>query len=432
MPIIIVILLMTVLNWGSKGALAVGWLITALILFFYWKMRILDIAGFSIYRALKALDIILIIFGAILILNTLKQSGAMATISNGFSNISSDRRVQVIIIAWMFSAFIEGSAGFGTPAALTAPLLIGLGFPPMAGAVAALIMNSTPVSFGAAGTPIFGAMSILSDILLKNNINPNAFMVLLTRRVAFMHAVAGIFLPLLAVAVMMKYFSIDRSLKGFKDIIPFAIFSGFSFAVPYFISAFFLGPELPSIIGGLAGLAVILPAAKKGFLVPQHGWNFPKKRHWREEWKAHINMKETAQSKMPILKAWTPYFLIALILVATRIPSFVLKKILADQHLIFPHLFGVDKVYVLKWAYLPGIIPFILVALISIFIFGMSWKDVKVVWASSVRQITGAAIALFACIAIEQLMLNSSVNPLGYPSMTTAIAEWLADISGKG
>ena len=106
-----------------------------------------------------------IIFGAILILNTLKQSGAMETINHGFRGVTTDRRNQVIIIGWLIGAFIEGPAGFGTPAALAAPLLVGLGFPSLAAAMSTLILNSSPVSFGAAGTPIADAMNaILSDL----------------------------------------------------------------------------------------------------------------------------------------------------------------------------------------------------------------------------------------------------------------------------
>ena len=98
--------------------------------------------------------ILWIIFGAILLLNTLKHSGGITAIRNGFSGISPDRRVQAIIVAWLFGSFIEGASGFGTPAAVAVPLLVGLGFPGLAAVTAGMIIQSTPVSFGAAGTPI--------------------------------------------------------------------------------------------------------------------------------------------------------------------------------------------------------------------------------------------------------------------------------------
>ena len=89
-----------------------------------------------------------------LLLNTLKHSGAVHVIRSGFSRLNDDKRVQVVIVVWLFGAFIEGAAGFGTPAAVAVPLLVGLGFPGMAAVMAGMIIQSTPVSFGAAGTPI--------------------------------------------------------------------------------------------------------------------------------------------------------------------------------------------------------------------------------------------------------------------------------------
>ena len=153
-PILLTIILLAVGNWPAKRALPIAWALTAVIALAIWKVDVVHVFGFSLFGMGKAFDLLVIIFGAILILNTLKQSGAMETINQGFRGITTDRRIQVIIIGWLFGAFIEGAAGFGTPAALAAPLLVGLGFPPLAAAMSTLILNSTPVSFGAAGTPI--------------------------------------------------------------------------------------------------------------------------------------------------------------------------------------------------------------------------------------------------------------------------------------
>src|SRR5690606_3259354 len=88
------------------------------------------------------------------LLNTLEQSGGLQRMRQAFTNLTLDRRIQAIIIAWLFGSFIEGSAGFGTPAAVAVPLLVGLGFPAMAAVVAGMLIQCTPVSFGALGTPI--------------------------------------------------------------------------------------------------------------------------------------------------------------------------------------------------------------------------------------------------------------------------------------
>ena len=210
LPILVTIILMVVLNWGAKKALPIAWGIAAIVALLVWKMSLHSIISYSVFGIFKSLDVLIIIFGAILILNTLKQSGAMATINNGFSGITKDRRIQAIIIGWMFGAFIEGAAGFGTPAALAAPLLVGLGFPPLAAAMVALVFNSTPVAYGAVGTPIFGAMSTISSNLSSVGGDPEAFQMAMTKWIAYSHGIVGTFIPLLAIAMLTKFFGKER------------------------------------------------------------------------------------------------------------------------------------------------------------------------------------------------------------------------------
>ncbi|MBQ8722901.1 MAG: L-lactate permease, partial [Opitutales bacterium] len=149
-PIIAAMILMGALRVSPPVSLTAALVGSAVLGFFVWGMPADLIAGASVLGALKALDIILIIFGAILLLNVLEKSGALEVINGSFSKISSDRRIQTVILAWLFSGFIEGAAGFGAAAALTAPLLVGLGFPAVAAVAVALICNSMPVPFGAA------------------------------------------------------------------------------------------------------------------------------------------------------------------------------------------------------------------------------------------------------------------------------------------
>ncbi|MDC7242544.1 MAG: L-lactate permease [Sphaerochaetaceae bacterium] len=420
LPIALTIFLMVGLNMPAKKALVIAWILASINAFMFWNMEIQQILAYSFFGVLKAIDILIIIFGAILILNTLKASGAMDSISSGFSNISKDRRVQAIIIGWMFGAFIEGAAGFGTPAALAAPLLVGLGFPPLAAAMVALIMNSTPVAFGAVGTPMFGAMSTISTSLNEIGHNQMEYMQELTHYVSFIHGISATFVPLLAIAMLTKFFGEDRSFKAVFQIAPFAIFSGLAFGIPMIIIANFLGAELPSLLGAFIGLAIVIFATKKGFLIPKTNWDFQKQ--------SNTELK-TFTSKMPLLKAWLPYILIASILVITRVPEFGLKEFLLSQSIAIESIFGIENLnYELKWAYLPGTIPFILVAIISNFIYKMPIKKVKETWLTTFKQLGGAAIALFAGVALVQLMLNSNVS--GMDSMLTTMAKDIAKVAG--
>jgi len=142
----------------ASKAMPISMLVTALAAVFIWQMDTTLLAASVLEGLLSAITPLTIIFGAVFLLNTLKYSGAMDTIRAGFTNISADARVQVIIICWLFGAFIEGSAGFGTPAAIGAPLLVLLGVPPVAAAVVALIADSACVSFGAIGLPVLFGM----------------------------------------------------------------------------------------------------------------------------------------------------------------------------------------------------------------------------------------------------------------------------------
>ena len=432
LPIFLTIVLMTGFNWPAKRALPLALLVAVLVALFQWEMAIQHVLGYTLFGFLKAFDILIIIFGAILILNTLKLSGAMTTINNGFNGITTDRRIQAIIIGFMFGAFIEGAAGFGTPAALAGPLLVGLGFPPLAAALVALIFNTVPVPFGAVGTPIFGAMSTLDSNLAEAGTNPEAFKLALTEWIALPNAIAGIFIPLLGLMIMTRMFGKEKSIKPALAAAPFALFAGVAFMVPFVLIALVFGPELPSLVGAFIGLGIVVLAAKRGFLVPKKKWDFPEEAAWPAIWRSNTDTGSTGQAKMSLFKAWAPYLLIAIILVVTRIPAFGLKEILTNQTLSLNNVAGISGLdYHLQWAYLPGTIPFVLVALITHLMHKMSFGDVKRAWSLTFRQISGAAIALLAGVGLVQLMLNSGTNSSGMDSMLTTLAEAAASISGE-
>ena len=154
LPIVIAAILLVGLNWPAKKAMPVAFMLTAVIAFFIWDMSSIRIIASSLQGLVITVSVLWIVFGAIFLLNTLKYTGAINVIRNGFTDISPDRRIQAIIIAWCFGSFIEGASGFGTPAAIAAPLLVAIGFPALAAVVIGMMIQSTSVSFGAVGTPI--------------------------------------------------------------------------------------------------------------------------------------------------------------------------------------------------------------------------------------------------------------------------------------
>ena len=125
-PILVALILMVGLRWPSTRAMPLAFITSVILAMLVWKLSALQVGALFIQGTINAIGVLIIVFGAILIYYTLTYSGAMETIQAGMTKVSPDRRVQAIVIGYMFGAFIEGAAGFGTPAALAAPLLLGL------------------------------------------------------------------------------------------------------------------------------------------------------------------------------------------------------------------------------------------------------------------------------------------------------------------
>lgn len=420
-PIVFCVVVMAAFNWPAKIAMPISWLITAILGFFAWGMDLLQLGAYSVAGLFSSIEVLIIIFGAILVMNTLKMSGGMVAINNGFRSISPDARVQAVIIGFLFVSFIEAAAGFGTPAALSAPLMMSLGFPPVAAVVVALICDSACVAFGAIGTPVVQAIACLggADALDASYI---AQMSLWT---AIPHAVVMVFLPFIAIAIMCKFFSKEKSIKPALQALPFCLFAGISFAVPYVLINIFVGYEFPSLFGSLIALIITVIAAKCNFLTPRTTWHFGEESTWDESWKATVKPEPPKESKMGLIKAWIPYVIIAAILVATRIPALGIKSLLNNADTFFViksnDLFGVaNTAFTLKWTYVPGTV-FILVALITVLLHGMKLKDVANAWKASFKQVSGAAIALVFGLAMVQILRYSGSNDVASTEMKSMV-----------
>ena len=154
---------MVVFNRTAITAMTIGWVVVCILAYFVWGMPPNWVAAASIRGILIATNILIIILGAIALYYSIRESGAIRRISNTIINLNPDRRVQVSL-AWFIAAFVEGIAGFGTPGALVAPLLISIGFPAKIAVPLVLILNSTPVSFGVIGVPTIAGVGHTLDI----------------------------------------------------------------------------------------------------------------------------------------------------------------------------------------------------------------------------------------------------------------------------
>ena len=428
-PILLTVVMTVGLNMAAKKALPIAWLVIVIIGLFYWKMDALDVAAYSVAGFLSSIDTLLVIFGAILLMNMLDKAGAMKRIQGMFNGITEDARIQLVIVGFAFSAFIEGAAGFGTPAAIAAPLLIGLGFPPMAAAISCLILNSTPVPFGAAGAPTNATTDLVRDMLPSIGVTDvEAWKLSFSFISALGMAVGALVLIFVVVGIVTKMFGKNKSFADAVPVIPFCVFAAVVFDVFYLILANFIGPEITSLTAGGISVFVLIAAAKEGFLMPKDVWRFEQK----EVPAKKVVKKQTApQKSMSLIKAWIPYIFVSLWLIATRIPQLGLRSAVKGVVISIKDIFGVAGA---SWDFAilnnPGVAPFILIVLLSIPLYKLSGRAVGEIFAHSARQVYGATIALIFGFGLVYMYRYSGTNGAGLGSMLLTMAEGVANLAG--
>ncbi|AUH35579.1 L-lactate permease [Paracoccus tegillarcae] len=437
LPIATVFLLLVVLARSAKLSMGVAYLVTAATALLVWGTDLNKILGATVNGAVTAVSLLYIIFGAILMLYTLEESGGIRSIRAGFTSISPDRRVQAIIIAWLFGSLIEGASGFGTPAAIAAPLLVAIGFPAMAAVLVTLIMQSTPVSFGAVGTPILVGVNtgLSGQAIVEQTIAPMAFadyLVEIAVKVATLHGLIGFLIPLIMIGMMTRFFGSRRSFtEGFR-IWKFALFAGLAFTVPYWIIASLLGPEFPSLVGGIIGLLIVVPAARAGFLIPKESFDFPPREQWDGKWVGKLDDLEDHRAgleMMSLLKAWAPYIFVVLLLVATRtIPDFKAWLTAPERTMAFDDLFGSGINARVQWLYLPGTV-LILASLFTFLFHRMRPADYGKALRTSGSTMIAAAPALLLAVPMVQVFINSASDTMA--SMPIVLAESVSAVVGS-
>lgn len=437
-PLVLAGVLLIGFRWPAKYAMPLALALTVVIALTAWDMTFNRVLASGLQGLVLTVAILWIIFGAILLLNTLKHSGGIASIRLGFSGISPDRRVQAIIVTWLFGCFIEGASGFGTPAAVAAPLMVALGFPAVAAVVVGMMVQSTPVSFGAVGTPMIVGVGAGLDqagigaALEGVGSSWDVFFQLIVSEVAITHALVGILMPLFMVSVMTRYFGANRSWREGLAIAPFAIFAALAFVIPYALAGVFLGPEFPSMIGGLIGLAIVVPAAKAGFLIPKESWDFADPKEWPAEWMGTIEMKlDDVAGKTPvkIWMAWLPYVLLALLLVFSRTND-TFRELLTSVSFGFNNILGEAGISAsLQPLYLPGGI-LVMVVLMTFFLHKMKFDELKAALSESSKTLLGAGFVLIFTIPMVRILINSGVNASDLPSMPVAMADLVSTAVG--
>jgi lactate permease len=437
-PILLSGIFLVGFRWPARKAMPLVFILSAAIALILWQVPFTYIAASIIEGLFITFNILYIIFGAILLLNTLKHSGGIAAIRAGFSRISQDRRVQVIIIAWLFGSFIEGASGFGTPAAIASPLLVALGFPAFAAVMIGMMIQSTPVTFGAVGTPILiGAKGGLENPQLLAQLASQgqtleSYLRIIASQAAILHGITGTLIPLFMIMMMTRFFGQNKSWREGLSIAPFAIFGGLAFTIPYTLTGIFLGPEFPSLLGALIGLAIVTFAAKRRFLLPNDTWDFAPIQKWPDAWFGRIEIKldMLTDKKISVFSAWIPYILVTLFLVLSRLPHLPVGNLLKSVELKWMNIFSTGITGSSQILYLPGTL-LILVVAITFFLHRMNKNELKAAVLESSKILLGAGFVLLFTVPMVRIYINSSVNTSGLSSMPIAMAQWVAESVGK-
>lgn len=439
-PIAVVFVLMVVLSRSAKTSMGVAYVVTAVLALAVWGTQPTVVAAATVHGLVTAVTLLFIVFGAILLLNTLKESGALHAIRQGFMDVSPDRRIQVIIVAWLFGSLIEGSSGFGTPSAVGAPLLLALGFPAMAAVMAVLVIQSTPVSFGAVGTPMI--VGVMSGIDNKTDVaqaiaplSPVEYLQLIVADVALLHASIGLFIPLILCGLLTRYFGAERSFTQGLKAWRFALFAGLAFTVPYYFIAITLGPEFPSMLGAMIGLAIVITGARKGWFQPKEVFDFPPRSQWESQWLGTLSLdadeQDTSAPRFSVLRAFSPYLLVVLMLIVTRIIPEVKAFLTGPIATIkFSQLFGTNITSSAQFLYSPGFM-LILVSLACIAIFRMNGSQYMTGVRRSATTMLDAAPALLLAVPMVQVFINSASADGSLLSMPLMLAQGAAAIAGE-
>ena len=333
----------------------------------------------------------------------------MLTIRRGFMDTTPDRRcTRLHYCSFGYFALLAGSCspGYGTPSAVGAPLLLALGFPAMAAVMVVLIIQSTPVSFGAVGTPLLlGVWSGIDNKQdLADSIQPlsvSDYLLQITANVGLFHALIGVLIPLILSAFLTRFFGEKKSFVEGLKVWPFALFAGICFTLPYFLVAKYLGPEFPSLVGGFIGLLIVIPAAKRGFLMPKEIFDFGPRESWDKEWLgtlAQEDFDDNLAPKFSVLRAFSPYAIVIGLLIITRVIEPLQAFLTGDSTtIVLSNLYGTDISSKIQMLYSPGTI-LIITSLLCMWIYGMNKGQVKRSWKNSAVTMVAAAPALLLSV----------------------------------
>ena len=402
LPIIWLIIALSGLKMAGHVACPIALIITAVEALFLWKQKIIDVLTGGLEGFAMAIwPICLVIVAAVFTYNLVVHTKNMELIKKMLTSVSKDKRILVLIISWGFGGCMEGMAGFGTAVAIPAGILCGLGFDPIFAAMICLVANTTPVAFGSIGIPTVTAANV-------TGFSPH----MTASYVVLQLAIMVILVPFFLVFITGKHEG-AKGLGDYKEILFITLMSGVSFLIPQYLTAKFIGAELPAVIGSVCSMAVTIILAK----VMLKGKS--------SKFDVEIEEKEDERSLTvkDALVAWSPFILVLvfLLLTSTLVPA--IHDPLSAIKSNVPIYTGEGAApYTFTWVATPGVL-----ILIAAFIGGIIQKcpigEIFGVLGKTIVQMLKTIITIMAVLATAKIM--------GYSGMTQSIADFIVRVTGS-
>jgi lactate permease len=311
-PVVVLMVLLGIFHVRAHLAALAGLIASLLIALVIFKMPLKFAGSAALYGALYGLfPIGWIVLCAIFVYDITVYTGQFEVLKHSIATLGDDRRVQAILIAFSFGAFIEGAAGFGTPVAISAAMLIGLGFKPRAAAGLALIGNTAPVAFGGLGTPIIALAKV-------TGISPDV-----------LGAMVGRQLPIFSLIIPFWLIAAMCGLRRMREVWPACLTAGLSFAVVQFLVSNFIGPSLVDIAASVASIFAMLVLLR--FWKPKTTWRFEHDADWVSPVPAaaggpsppYVTPASSSYRPSPrqTVIAWMPWVILSLVVFTWGVPQ---------------------------------------------------------------------------------------------------------------
>jgi lactate permease len=403
-------------SWPSHISLPLAATLVYLIALVHSRLDPNLVNATVVNGTLSALTPISIIWGAILLSQTMQRSGAERIIDEWLKEVSPNKVAQLMIVGWAFPFMIEGSSGFGTPAAIAAPLLVGLGFEAVRVAILTLVMNSVPATFGAVGTPMWFGFSQVP-------LSPSEIL-LVSWKSALVHTVAALFVPIMALRFVVGWVQIRQNLlyiylSILSCVLPSLVLSRFNY-------------EFPSLVGGAVGLCLSALMARCQVGLAPHANN-----------EAEIGPSSEHHERV---RAFAPYLMLIAVLIVTRVRFLPLRawlnaecprltldlgslgKFSVSLALVFKldSIFGTSSTWSYHSLFVPALIPFVVVVLVSMALLRIDFQTLEKAVTATTKRLSGPSVTLVGALIMVQLMTLG-----GDRAQTMIIGRTFATIMGK-